>query len=124
LIVDNALSPRIAAARAEAGHDAIHVRDRGLASDEEIVDFATSYSRIIVSADTDFAEILVGRGDAEPSFVLLRHAPATVDLQILTLVANLPTIEQELADGAVAVIEPRRIRIRGLPIGGEQALDV
>jgi len=121
LIVDNALSPRIATALAEAGHDAIHVRDRGLrdASDDEIVDFATNDSRIIVSADTDFAEILARRAGAGPSFVLLRHAPATVDLQILTLVANLPRIEQELASGAVAVIEPGRIRIRSLPIGAE-----
>jgi hypothetical protein len=33
------------------------------------------------------------------------------------LLANLAAIERDLADGAIVVLEPKRVRIRKLPIG-------
>jgi predicted nuclease of predicted toxin-antitoxin system len=46
-LIDNALSPVLAYALTEAGHDAVHVRDRGLrdADDEPILDLAASEGR-------------------------------------------------------------------------------
>jgi predicted nuclease of predicted toxin-antitoxin system len=103
-----------------AGHDAIHVRDRDLSSarDEIILDLAATEDRILVSADTDFGEILAIREASEPSFVLLRPIPDTIEQQISVLVQNLPQLEFDLKRGAVAVIEGFRIRIRRLPIQG------
>jgi uncharacterized protein with PIN domain len=52
-LVDNALSPEIAAGLRTAGHDVVHVRDYGLAAadDPTIFDRAATEGRIILSAD-------------------------------------------------------------------------
>ncbi len=50
-LIDNALSPRIAEGLNEAGHDAIHVRDIGLASatDDKILSHAKLvYRKILI----------------------------------------------------------------------------
>jgi predicted nuclease of predicted toxin-antitoxin system len=58
-LVDNALSPEIARGLANAGHEAVHVRDLGLhaAEDEALFDLAAEQDRVIVSADTDFGTL-------------------------------------------------------------------
>ncbi|CAN5922061.1 hypothetical protein BH23ACT10_BH23ACT10_10800 [soil metagenome] len=57
------------------------------------------------------------RGQSRRSFVLLRSVePLTPQQQALLLTANLTTVEKELEDGAIAVLDRRRLRIRPLPI--------
>jgi predicted nuclease of predicted toxin-antitoxin system len=122
LLVDNALSPLVAEGLRLAGHDAIHVRDIAAPSapDELVLDLAASEGRVLVSADTDFAEILAVRDTKKPSFVLLRPVPETIGEQISTLVNNLPQLQNELEFGVVAVIEGFRVRVRRLPIQGPE----
>ena len=59
-LIDNALSPALAALLQQAGHDAIHVRELGLqhADDEVIFERAAAEHRIVVSADADFGTLL------------------------------------------------------------------
>lgn len=120
LPIDANLSHRVAELLREAGHDAVHVRELGLqhASDLRIADVAASEERVIVSEDTDVGALLAQRRLSRPSFVLVRSIePLTPQQQAMLLAANLPAVEQELEDGAIAVLDRRRLRVRRLPIG-------
>jgi predicted nuclease of predicted toxin-antitoxin system len=48
-LIDNALSPALAAVLSESGHDAVHVRDVGLrdGADDAIMQYATAEDRIV-----------------------------------------------------------------------------
>ena len=120
-LIDNALSPVVAAELRDGGHDAIHVRDCGLADadDAVIFDRAAHEQRAVVSADTDFGTILALRQAALPSVILFRGAtPRHPKGQAALLLANLAAVEAILKNGAVVVFEPGRIRVRALPIDG------
>ena len=72
-LVDANLSPRVAAGLTSAGFDSVHVAEVGLltASDQAILDYAAENGLVIVSADTDFGELLaLSRGAIRPSAVL------------------------------------------------------
>ena len=118
-LIDNALSPFVAEGLRQAGHDAIHVRDLGLAAADDVTIFehADRDQRVIISADTDFGTILAMRNAARPSVILFRGAtPRNPIGQVKLLIANLAEIAPSIERGAVVVLEPPRIRVRSLPM--------
>jgi len=118
-LVDNALSPQVAAGLGQAGHDAAHVRDYGLqaADDDLIFERAAAEDRVIVSADTDFGTLLALREAAKPSLILFRWpALRRPPDQVRVILENLPNIQDYLEQGSVIVIEETRLRLRTLPI--------
>lgn len=119
LLVDANLSPRLTDHLSEAGHDVIHVRDRGLqgAEDDAVLDLADRESRVVISADTDFSGILARRRVRHPSFILIRRRAGrrTSELSPI-LVTTLNRTEPALTEGAIVVVEDTRIRVRRLPL--------
>jgi len=120
-LIDNALSPDVATALNRVGHDAVHVRDRGIrdSDDETVFDCAAREGRVIVTADTDFGQILARRNVNRPSLIIFRRrTERRPERQVALLLRNLPGIVDALADGSVVTFEQIRIRIRGLPLAG------
>jgi predicted nuclease of predicted toxin-antitoxin system len=117
-LVDECLTRDAADRLTAAGHDAVHVGDLGLlgATDLEVMASAVDGGRVVVSADTDFGELLAKGGRTLPSVILLRrhHDPAG---QAAAILASMPDIEESLTSGAIVVITDDRVRIRSLPIG-------
>lgn len=118
-LLDECLSARLAPLLAAAGHDVVHVVDRDLAGcvDDEVLAAALHEERVLVSADTDFGELLAKQGLALPSLVLFRQGNRGPEHQAATLLNNLDYVTEDLAAGAIVVFTNDSIRIRNLPVG-------
>jgi len=118
-LVDNPVSPLVAAALRREGHDAVHVLDYKLqaASDAVIFERALQEDRIVVTSDTDFGLLAARTGMRRPSIILFHHSfPHRPGEQADILIRNLPALSAALEQGSLIVLERHRIRIRSLPI--------
>jgi predicted nuclease of predicted toxin-antitoxin system len=101
-----------------ANHDAVHLREEGLIRlpDPKIAAKAVAESRIVLTFDLDFGDILATSGSEGPSVVIFRlrnQTPAAVNPRLFRVIAN---CEQELASGAIVIVEDEGFRLRRLPI--------
>ena len=118
-LLDQNQSLLLVGALAVAGHDSVHVRDLGMsrATDREILEYALRDQRTVLSSDTDFGELLALSNAALPSVVLLRRQGDRRATQIAALLlANLEAVSEDLAAGAIVVLETDRVRVRRLPL--------
>ena len=108
-LIDNALSPALAALLEQAGHDAIHVRSIGLQrADDVIFERAAAEHRIVVSADADFGTLLALRSSRQPSVIQFRgEGSRRPEALARTLLANLP----QLVDALETVASSRSSRL-------------
>lgn len=118
-LLDMGLARSTAAFLREKGHDAVHLREKGLQRlpDEEIIAKARQESRVIITHDLDFGRLIALSQDRLPSVITLRldnMQPEYVN-HYLTEVSNQFT--PELETGALVSVNEQAIRVRPLPIG-------
>lgn len=116
MLLDKCLPAWMTGVLDAAGHDAVHVARIGLrgASDEEVLSKAAADGRVVLSADTDFGELLNAGRRAGPSVVRLRGRIGPRH-RVELLLATLETYEAELMRGAIVVVGPSgRVRVRPL----------
>lgn len=118
LLIDEALQRGVGDLLRAAGHDVLHVLDAGLqgAKDRRILESARDDGRVVVTTDTDFGTLLALSGEGVPSIILLRSIDDDVDARAQAILAAVSTVPEQLEHGAIAVVEPGRIRLRDLPI--------
>ncbi len=119
LLLDQNLSPNVGDRLSQAGVESVHVRDIDLhdASDEAILGYARQEGLVVVSQDSDFANLLAHQAVSSPSVILLRIPNAVTASEVAAvLLANLDVITEHLEAGAIVSLNRERIRVRRLPL--------
>jgi predicted nuclease of predicted toxin-antitoxin system len=101
-----------------ANYGAVHLRDEGLIHlpDSEIVAKAVAETRIVLTFDLDFGDILAIARSEAPSVIIFRlrnQTPAAVNPRLFRVIADCAA---ELASGAIILVEDDGYRVRRLPI--------
>ena len=121
-LLDQNVSPALVGLLADADHLADHVRDLGMreAPDDVVLAAARDADAVLISSDTDFGELLARSNANEPSVILLRRQEGRRANEIASLiVANLQAVADDLASGAIVVLDDDRVRIRSLSLQPE-----
>ena len=86
------------------------------ASDIEILDFARSQGRAVVTLDSDFAKILARLASTKPSVVHMRIEGLDRIAASRLLKTVLPTILSDLEHGVIASVTMSETWVRRLPL--------
>jgi predicted nuclease of predicted toxin-antitoxin system len=117
-LVDMPLSPAVAVALVEWGHDAVHASEAGLsqAPDEDILNRAREDARVVVTADLDYPRLLAMAGSNGPGLILFRGGDYSEQELLERLERVLATLPASDLSTCIVVVEKERIRRRRLPV--------
>lgn len=118
-LADVGISPIVVQELQQQGHNAIHLFDEALERlpDHEILAKARRESRIVLTHDLDFGDLLAASGEDIPSVIIFRlndMRPANVSRHLEHILFR---FEDALGSGVVVSVGEKRVRIRSLPIG-------
>jgi predicted nuclease of predicted toxin-antitoxin system len=101
-----------------AGHSAIHWSRVGdiRALDEEIMEWARDNGYVVLTHDLDFGSLLFLTNARAPSVIQIRAEHILPKIVGAAVLETLDVAAKTLEDGALATIDPRRQRIRLLPL--------
>jgi predicted nuclease of predicted toxin-antitoxin system len=118
LLVDMNLSPRWVAYLEREGFDAVHWSSLGPANapDVEIMAYAKATDYVILTHDLDFSAILAATHGGKPSVVQIRTGDLNPDTIGGTLTQALRQMADKLEAGALLSVDPKRTRLRLLPL--------
>jgi predicted nuclease of predicted toxin-antitoxin system len=100
------------------GHEAVHLREIGLArlEDAAALEKARGEDRILLTFDLDYGDLLAASGQRLPSVIIFRlrdQTPAVVTPRLLEVLSQQAA---PLSAGVIITVEDNRYRVRALPI--------
>lgn len=129
LIIDENLSPSLAQALRESGHDAVHVNAAGLhsAPDDAIMAWAAAQQRVVVTHDRDFHHHLRQGGLALPSVIKIPQrgpeALSGTSAQASRLRDVLPALDHRLSAGSAVTLDRHGLLVEPLPLSSGRHRD-
>jgi predicted nuclease of predicted toxin-antitoxin system len=116
-IADMCMDVRVATWLIAQGHDATHLRDQGLQRlpNGEIFDKAIAESRVVVTFDLDFGEIVALCKGRKAGVILFRLRNTRTDFVIQRLSTVIAECADALTRGAIVIVEETRHRVREFP---------
>ncbi len=120
VLVDMNLSPRWVKLLADAGIEAVHWSSVGAANarDVEIMGLARVKGYVVLTHDLDFGAILAATHGSKPSVVQIRSEEVGPDIIGKQVVIALRQMAVDLEQGALVTVNPKRTRVRILPLRG------
>lgn len=88
----------------------------GAATDATIMSYARVNDFVILTHDLDFSAILAVTQGEKPSVVQIRSEDVRIDAIGAQVIAALQQMETELLQGALLTVDPKRVRLRMLPL--------
>lgn len=116
-LADMGISPKTVALLRTLGHDATHLHEQGLERlpDPAILAKALEETRILLTHDLGFGELVAARAARWPSVIIFRLRnmhPDHVNRSLRHILSRYPA---ELAEGAIISVSEGQIRLRSLP---------
>jgi predicted nuclease of predicted toxin-antitoxin system len=117
-LIDMPVSPRTASWLIDLGHDAVHALDLGLgcAPDSALLERAAREQRVVITADTDFPQLLALSGSTMPGVILLRGGAYTRQETEGLLARVLDAVSESVLMRSICVVDRGRVRCRALPL--------
>jgi predicted nuclease of predicted toxin-antitoxin system len=110
-VADESCARPVIEALRETGHDVVAIFEiaKG-ATDDEVLDHALKESRVLITEDRDFGELVYARGHPSAGVILLRFPGAARHAKIAAVVETVSKLGSRLQD-AFTVVGPGRVRI-------------
>jgi predicted nuclease of predicted toxin-antitoxin system len=118
IVVDMNLSVEWIPLLAQAGWSAVHWSAVGdpRADDATIMAWASANKHVVFTHDLDFGTALALTHAGQPSVIQVRAQQVLPEHLGPMVLSSLTQYEQDLAAGALVVVEPARSRVRVLPL--------
>ena len=116
-VADMCMDVRVVTWLNAQGHDATHLRDQGLQRlpNGEIFDKAIAESRVVVTFDLDFGEIVALCKGRKAGIILFRLRNTRTAFVIQRLSTVISACGDALTRGAIVIVEETRHRVREFP---------
>jgi predicted nuclease of predicted toxin-antitoxin system len=117
LLLDQGTPRSTAALLRQAGFDAVHMAEIGMAeaTDEEILRRASLEDRVVATLYADFHALLALSQATKPSVVRIRIEGLRAEALCAVLQDVIQQCSPDLESGAMVSVQENRIRVRRLP---------
>lgn len=114
-VADESCAGPVIRALRQAGHDVFAIAEMAKgASDQEVLTRAFEESRVLLTEDRDFGELVYARGHSTAGVLLIRFPSSARLSKAASVVAAVATLESRL-QRTFTVVEPGRVRISSRP---------